>query len=664
MSDAGVRDLATGARRRGAVAALVLSALAPLLVYWPTPGDYWVRFDNQVLIRQEPKIRALALEGDARTAAVASIFTTAHGDLYQPLLTFSLAVDYALFGWDRSGFHAHSVLLHLLVTACAFLLAYRLVGAAWASLLAALLVGLHPVMVEAVAWVIHRTLLVTAVWILLGTHAYLSYARDPRRGWWLVIATAAFGLSLMAKAVGSVVVVPFLIDLWLRRRLSVRLLAEKAPLLVLAVFFTWLNLSISRGAAGNVELEGLGLFALGNLPAGFTLSVANIAVPQKLAFFYPARDLWSIVGLRWVAAWAAIGCVVAAALWLWRSGSRGLLIGCVGWLALLAPFLVASSFRDVATADRYVYIASLILVPGLAEAMVRLRPASAAGRRASAAAVLVVIAILGAQARGQARQWFDELELWRAVLSNGRHPVAYGAMGNVYAEREQWFDAVACYQQAVELVEGEYSAEATPVFHVALAKLALQVVASMPTGAPERARYLAAAATGARGGIERWPDHADLYYHLGRAQVELGLGAEALSAFEAATARNPRHYQALTELGIGLDRAGETDSAVQVLRQAVSISRSHPRALEALGDLCERRGDFGPAAELFLRWVVVRPGVPGAHRRFLDAVAAGLEAGQADMVSPWLERYLERFPDSATAGRLRERVARMGGASG
>ena len=248
------------ASRRAISIALLLSALAPLVVYWPTPGDYWVRFDNEVLIRQEPKIRALTLEGDARTAAVARIFTTPHSDLYQPLLTFSLAVDYALFGWDRAGWHAHSVLLHLLVSAGVFLLGLRLVGSVWASLLAALLVALHPVMVETVVWIIHRTLLVTAFWVLVGCHAYLSYAREPAKWGWLVVATLAFGLSLMAKAIGSVVVLPFLIDLWVRRRPQLSLLVEKAPLFVLSVFFTLLNLRVAQHKAGGVELGGLGSY--------------------------------------------------------------------------------------------------------------------------------------------------------------------------------------------------------------------------------------------------------------------------------------------------------------------------------------------------------------------------------------------------------------------
>ena len=270
------------------VAAVVFASLAPLAVYLPTPGDYWIRYDDELLIRQEPKVRLLAREDVSTAGAVVEIFSTPHGDLYQPLATLSLAVDYALFGWDRTGWHAHSVLVHLLVTGGVFLLAYRLCGAVWAALLASLFMGLHPVMVESVFWPMSRTFLATAVWILLGTHAYLTYARDPQRWGWLAASTAAYGVSFTGKAIGSVVVLPFLLDAWVRRRPSARLAGEKLPLLALAVFFTWLNLHVSTSIAHGqgVELPGLAQAALSKAPGGLLLSIANLVAPHNLALFY------------------------------------------------------------------------------------------------------------------------------------------------------------------------------------------------------------------------------------------------------------------------------------------------------------------------------------------------------------------------------------------
>ncbi len=61
------------------------------------------------------------------------LLTTPHHDLYQPLASLSWAIDYALFGWDRAGFHAHSLALHIAVVLALFFLALRLCGSVLAS---------------------------------------------------------------------------------------------------------------------------------------------------------------------------------------------------------------------------------------------------------------------------------------------------------------------------------------------------------------------------------------------------------------------------------------------------------------------------------------------------------------------------------------------------
>lgn len=620
-----------GPPRRALVGATLVSLLAPLLVYWPTPGDYWIRFDNEILIRQEPMVRALALAGAARGRALVEMFTSVHNDLYQPLLTLSLAIDYALFGWDRSGFHLHSLLLHLAIAAGLFWLAYRLVGVVWASLLATLLFALHPLAVEPVSWVIHRTLLVTAAWVLVGSHAYLGYARRPERWPWLALATAAYGLSCMAKVIPSIALIPFLLDAWLRRPPSARLVLEKLPLLLVAGGFTLLNLRVGQLKASGAEPDLWGSVTSGGTAGGFALSLVNTVMPQRLALFYPTADVWSIVGARWLVLAVTLAGLLALGLWLWRRGARGLLLGCLGWLALVAPFvLAANAFRDVATADRYSYVAMLVLAPGVADALAALARAAPTARRLALATGWALVLVLGLQARAQARLWSDEASLWRAALAGGSHPVAYGALGTVYSRRQQWPQAVEAYERAVELIEGPYASQAMPLFYTTLTQIALGAAAAAPKNTPEasalRDRYLESASRAASRAAERWPDVAELHYQVARVD----------------------------------HRRGEDGQAIEALERALRLDRSHAPALEALGGIFELRGEYARAAPLYLRWVALRPRDARAHERFLSVALAGLEQRDRQAVGPWVERYLERFPDSEPSRRLRERLAAAG----
>jgi hypothetical protein len=49
------RELGRSPRHRGLAAfAASVAFVLPLIVYWPTPGDYWIRIDNERLIRDAP----------------------------------------------------------------------------------------------------------------------------------------------------------------------------------------------------------------------------------------------------------------------------------------------------------------------------------------------------------------------------------------------------------------------------------------------------------------------------------------------------------------------------------------------------------------------------------------------------------------------------------
>jgi len=69
---------------------------------------------------------------------------------YRPLLLIVLGLEYHLFGPNAMGYHATSLMLHLLVVGLVFKVAARLTGDRYSALLAALLFGLIPVHAEAV----------------------------------------------------------------------------------------------------------------------------------------------------------------------------------------------------------------------------------------------------------------------------------------------------------------------------------------------------------------------------------------------------------------------------------------------------------------------------------------------------------------------------------
>ena len=57
-------------------AAIVVLPVAALVVYLPTPGDYWIRYDNETLIRGSERVQALSLSGAERIQALTEMFSS------------------------------------------------------------------------------------------------------------------------------------------------------------------------------------------------------------------------------------------------------------------------------------------------------------------------------------------------------------------------------------------------------------------------------------------------------------------------------------------------------------------------------------------------------------------------------------------------------------
>jgi tetratricopeptide (TPR) repeat protein len=647
-------------RRLGLLAGGLALCAASLLIYLPTPGDYWIRYDNEHLLRA-PRIRALALEGSERVDAVLEMFTTPHSDLYQPLMTLSIALDYRLFGNDRSGYHAHALALHVACVLAVFALAVRLTGAAWASFLAVLLAAVHPTLVETTSWVVHRTILTATLWTAIGAHAYLTYARDPTRWPWLGVATLAFALGLLGKSVPSVALIPFAIDLWLSRRFSARVFAEKLPLAIAVLFVCGLNLHFSRAAVDPEVVAHPFIDVAARAPAALVLSAANLVWPTDLTIFYAVGQTGSLIGARWIAVALAALLVAAGGAALWRRGVRGPLLAAALWVAYVAPHLVAGTYRDTSTADRYAYTATLLLALGLAAALAhgsqppraQVRPP----RRTRWGAGLAMLALalpLGVQARTLARRWSDEALLWQAVIERSPHPTALGALGNVYAERRDWPASLEAYRRALALLPNEPIASRRGIYHSNAIRFALAaydeaVRGPGDRGAADPGRYLDLAVHAARDASARWPQHTEFSFELGRALLARKDYAGAAQALERVVALQPDHVHAWVRLGLARRGLGEAGEASAALREALRLQPRYLLALKLLANLYWEQASHAPAAETFLAWADAQPSEEAAHRGFSAAVTALEQAGADDEAAALRARYAQRFPDARQA---------------
>ncbi|HMZ51353.1 MAG TPA: hypothetical protein PK988_03735, partial [Candidatus Sumerlaeota bacterium] len=138
----------------GLLAFIVFVAFAPALrndfLYW----------DDNIYTFQEPLVT------DGASATLMKIFRSSHHGNYYPITLASFWIEYRIAGMTPAVYHLTNVLLHVINALLCFRLLRLIVGNMTLAWLAALLFAVHPLRVEAVAWISARKDLLAALFYL------------------------------------------------------------------------------------------------------------------------------------------------------------------------------------------------------------------------------------------------------------------------------------------------------------------------------------------------------------------------------------------------------------------------------------------------------------------------------------------------------------------
>ena len=216
-------------------------------------------------------------QGPVGTYVVAAL-TRTQFQAYHPLHLLSYLPDRLLWPHSATGFHALNLALYTLTLALGYFLLRRTV-ALLPALGAILLVGMAPLAVEPVAWVVGRK---DVLALLLVFAALLCEDREPRTRRTMLAAWGLAALACLAKT--SAVAMPFLAFAWLHfaRQLPLRETVRRslpyagiALLFALPVPLIWRHYHmIPGGRPLPVVLDVLGTIGVyaGRVLAPFNLS--------------------------------------------------------------------------------------------------------------------------------------------------------------------------------------------------------------------------------------------------------------------------------------------------------------------------------------------------------------------------------------------------------
>jgi len=344
--------------------------------------------------------------------------------IYRPVRTLDFAVDLAWFGASPVGFHLRSILYHVIGALFVLLLLRQWGAGEPAATLGALVFALHPVQVEAVAWITSRGDLLCLVFFLL---ALLLHGRGTKRAF--AGAVLALILALFSKEAAVMFpVAAFLADFFFRDERRLRTTLRRWPryavygLVASAYSALWLHLHHAH--AGEVwhlpEWWG-GSFAgtLLTMSRGFVYYARLLLLPVDMANDYYLLPVSSPDPLT-------IGCAVIVVVVLVVAivrafGKGGVLSFAVLWFFVtMFPTSNLPGPIGIPTAERFLYLpmAGLALPAGLL--LARVWRISFPGRFA----VIALLACLGAVSAGRSLVWTTEDVLWEETVRRVDSPRA------------------------------------------------------------------------------------------------------------------------------------------------------------------------------------------------------------------------------------------------
>lgn len=639
------------------VAWLAAVLVATCIGLWPALDGGFV-YDDRVLVLQNPLIRDLAGLRQALGSAYWDFLTPETAQrlgYWRPLTSAALFVGHALGDGAPWGFHAVSLCVHLGAVAAAFALARRLLESApWAALCAALF-ALHPVQVEAVAWISSVNDPLYGLFVLLALGAHLAWRERGARGVPLV-AALAFALALSAKE-NAVAFLPLVLALELALgapgAARARLRAAGAYLVVVALYtaarvavfgdpgagvtrvVTDLALSTSRAISLRVELLGGFL--------GLLLWPADLSLFREIRPEIPAFDA------RLVGAGVLSALWVVAMLGAWRRGARRLALALAVPIAGVLPALVRmESLGRFVLSDRFLYVA--VFGVGLALALLARRLPRAVG----AALGALVIAAAGFAARARCHVWHDELSLFTATVeASPRSVYAHWGLGRVLLERFQesgdphQVELALHHFQTVQDLVAPPDGSAPPADLFYTLDDVLQANVGVGWCYLDRALY----APGEYGldeplvvfnaTLERFPDAIEA--HTGRGVALTHLGQEALGqgdpagaqrffgdargAFERSLAIDARNVPAWFNLGLLEFRAGDLAAAARALERAHELEPGDAQTRLWLATVLSEGGLDPERARALLQGLAGE--LPG--QAALPLQLGALEAGQGNL---------------------------------
>ena len=560
-----------------------LACAVAALVYSGTLGFGFV-YDDVLQIFKSPALREWRYLPQYFTSHVlAALYPGAGGNYYRPLLLLWLRLNFVLFGPQPAGWHAATVLCHVLATCLVFRVARQLAGDRMIAFSAATLFAVHPVHIESVAWISGVSDPLMSCFFLGSLSAFFDWRKSAKLGP-AVYSLILFGCALLSKETAvvlpGIIFVAMLVDgksaeagetatrkVWLAMRESARYVL--VAIVYLAVRFRALH-GFSHPA---ISLSWTQVFL--TWPAVLWFYARHLLLPIGLSEFYSLNYLDHATGSGfWLP--LAMLTLLLLACWLWI---RTLPQRSAVWFAtalVILPMLPVLDLRSLTVGDivhdRYLYLpsAGFALLVALSIAALAQRLPERRRIVVPAALIGVLSLLFAALTVTEQMQWSNDISLYtRGTQSAPDNLTVRDNLANALLAANQPGRAIPLYLEVLMRDPNFWRSNYNLGF------------AYYETGSP------AAAEPFFQRAIMIDSTDSDEYIYLAIVDLQLKKLSDAADRARQAIARNPQARGYYFVLGLISKSQGDLPAAIAAFKTELTL---HPDNAAATAELQKLEG--------------------------------------------------------------------------
>jgi len=537
----------------------------------------------------------------------------------RPLINLSLAINYALGGYNVWGYHALNLTVHVLAGLTLLGIVRRTLlrptlrgrfGAAAdeLALATAVLWTVHPIQIESVTYIVQRAESIMGLFYLLTLYCFIRGTESARPRLWYGLSVTACALGMASKQV--MVSAPLTVMLYDRAFISgsFRQTWRQRWRVHLTLAFTWAVLVATMVSAGFYT-------TVSNINAGHHLNRWTYLLTQSDVIVHYLR--WS----AWPSRLPLLvntfkpGNVILPGLTIL------LLLGASTWALIknsVWGFVGAWLFMILAPTSSFLPSIDPIFLHRMYLPLV-------------AVVILVVMGLYAVVGR-QSLAVFVVMAIGLGVLTSRQNQIfsrdPQYSLGLAYGRAGRFQEAIGEYEQALRTSPDD------AWLHCNLGSALVAV------GRPQEAiKHFERA-------LRLQPDFAEAHAHLGSVLSTMGDLQDAIWHYEQALRIRPNYAEAHYDWGVALARDGRTTEAIEHYDETLRLKSDHAEAHNALGLALARLGRTQEAVGHWEQALRLRPDCAEAHYNLGVALAQLNQVPEA--IGHW-ETAVRIKPDYADA---------------